>query len=64
MNDELKDLYVYILGRRKSPKQMFSDWNKFKLACSMAKVDRPEGNRFLYPKYVRMAIKYRATNEL
>ena len=39
---------------------MFADWNKFKMACHMSKVDMPQGNEYLYPNYLKMAMRYKA----
>lgn len=57
MDNGVKHLYVNILGRKRSPKQIFGDWNIFKEV--VARTTKRSGVVF-YPKYVRMAVKYEA----
>jgi hypothetical protein len=53
MDKSVRLLYVNILGFNKNPKQIFNDWNKFKLAAWSSDHEVPT-----YPEYVRMAVKY------
>jgi hypothetical protein len=58
MDEGVKALYINLLGFKLSPKRIFTDWNRYKMAAAMAKVDLPSGNKYLYPDYVKMAVKY------
>lgn len=57
MDNGVKHLYINLLGHKKSPKQIFSDWNIFK---EVAARTIPRSGVVFYPKYVRMAVKYEA----
>jgi len=58
MHPDMKKIYIYVAKFKKSPMNVFQDWNRVKEAANRENVDLPEGT-VLYPEYVRMLMRYR-----
>ena len=54
MSYDIRLLYINLVGYKKNPKQIFSEWNKYKAALLSMDITLDP----IYPKYVKMAIKY------
>ena len=54
MDKAVRRLYINLLGFKISPRQIFTDWNKYRAAATSI------GHRVIpkYPEYVRMAVRY------
>lgn len=58
MDENIKQIYRYLVGYNKSPRTIFRDWNKVKEVANREWKDRPYGIE-LYPEHIRMLMRYR-----